>query len=144
MSLRLECCPPLRVGGRDGPSPPRSLSLLTHFSQPSDDCHNPGLSLSPLSSGCVTTRNCLWRQLDKATKPLLLWGLAGHDPRSWRRLTATATARGRSSQCGRCTEEEGGREGYVTAKQNTAPPDDKTIAAWIGSYLCSHKQLPDV
>ena len=55
---------------------------------------------------------------------------AGYDPRSWRWLTATATAGGRSSQCGRRTEEEGGREeGYVTAKQNTGPPAAKTIAA---------------
>ena len=108
-------CPPLRVGGRDGP-----LLLPDHSSHSpshnSDDYHNPQINTLTLSQSGVTTRNCLLRQLHGACcVALLLLGCwvgrgAGYDPRSWRWLTATATAGGRSSQCGRRTE-EGGREG---------------------------------
>ena len=132
-------CPPLRVGGRDGP-----LLLPDHSSHSpshnSDDYHNPQINTLTLSQSGVTTRNCLLRQLHGACCVALLllgcWvgrgGLAttpGAGAGSLLRLLLEAAAASAAVARRREGGREGGKEGYVTAKQNTGPPAAKTIAA---------------
>ena len=128
--MRLEYCPPLRVGAcRDG-SPP------CHRFHNADDCHSPLSQSRPLSqpeivfdASSTGLHCCCWGRG-------LYGGLetpGAGDGSLLRQLLEAAAASAAARR------REGGREGYVTAKQNTdtAACPDKTTAAWIGSYLKS-------